>query len=141
MVNYSIDSDHRAEKNYKIVLLSNLHIGQFIGVRHLLRIVEAINKSKSNLIVIASDIFNGCSVKECEKFDEVSMLLHRLQSKDGTIAVSRNHDLLPNDVSFRNFFMQVGITLLDDQYEEYGNLVVIGRKDIIRKKENRLPLS
>ena len=141
-VQYSMDSDHSTGKKYRIVLLSDLHIGGLIGVRHLSRIVKATNACQPDLIVIAGDIFNGRSVAECTEYDEAAILLRRLQSKDGVIAVPGNHDSLPNDVPFQHFLKQAHITLLDDQCAEYRDLMIVGRKDIVRQDESgRLSLS
>ena len=116
--------------SYRMVLLSDIHLGSCIGAGYISRMVESVNALQPDMIVIAGDTFNGRSTKECTNIEAVEALLHQLKAKDGVIAVTGNHDPNPSDESFLTFLERAGITLLSDQTMELGHFSIVGRNDV-----------
>lgn len=79
----------QAFDNYKIVQISDLHIGTYgQNPSFPSRVVETVNALKPDLIVFTGDLIN-ISPDEVAPHAEV---LARLQAKDGVLAILGNHD-------------------------------------------------
>ncbi|MCI5773151.1 MAG: metallophosphoesterase [Erysipelotrichaceae bacterium] len=114
--------------NYRIALLSDLHLGQFVKVEHLYKLVDMINANHVDLVVIAGDIFNDGFVEECDDLADVCAAFRKIKANDGIVAVGGNHDPNSDEISFRNFLSQAGITLLSDDSVMIKQMRFIGRK-------------
>jgi len=75
--------------NYKIINLSDIHLGQWITPNHLEGIVDLVNLQKPDMITITGD-FVSYLIDEVEKPLERS--LKRLKPVDASVAVLGNHD-------------------------------------------------
>lgn len=53
---YSIHIKHMKQEK-KLVLLSDIHLGTFVNIEQLKRIIEKVNQLHADIIVIAGDIF------------------------------------------------------------------------------------
>ncbi len=74
---------------YRIVQLSDFHIGTYSGSPHTVeRIVDEVNGLNPDLIVFTGDLVNSTS----EELIPFSDVLGRLKAKDGIISVLGNHD-------------------------------------------------
>ncbi len=80
------------EHTYRMVLLSDLHIGVFVGAGYIRKVVDRVNSLSPDMIVITGDLFDNGYAEECGKLDDVSFLLRYIQAKDGVYAVLGNHD-------------------------------------------------
>jgi len=77
---------------YRIVQLSDFHIGSWVGHDQTIRtIVEQVNAMNPDLIVFTGDLVNHRAL-ELEGFQEI---LSRLKAKDGVYSVLGNHDYGP----------------------------------------------
>ena len=77
---------------YRIVQLSDLHIGSWVGQEQTIRtLVEQVNALNPDLIVFTGDLVNHRAV-ELDGFEEV---LGGLKAKDGVYSVLGNHDYGP----------------------------------------------
>ncbi len=75
--------------NYKIVQLTDLHLGTYKGCPDMVRrMVDSVNAQKPNLIVVTGDMVNFSS-KEVEPYLSI---LKSLKATDGIVAVTGNHD-------------------------------------------------
>lgn len=76
-------------RNYRIVHLSDLHIGTYASAPHMVdRIVEQVNAQQPDLIVFTGDIVN-LSSNELPCF--LPALSH-MQARDGIVSILGNHD-------------------------------------------------
>lgn len=79
----------KAFDNYKIVQISDLHLGSFGHSSSFpSRVVEAVNALEPDLIVFTGDLINLSP----EEVAPHSSSLARLQAKDGVLAILGNHD-------------------------------------------------
>lgn len=76
-------------EDYKIVQLSDLHIGTYdLAPNTVNRIVDKVNSLEPDLIVFTGDIVNS-SPEELDKYMDV---LNRLKATDGVFSILGNHD-------------------------------------------------
>ena len=88
IIDIYIDKWPKEMDNYKIVHISDLHLGSFEDVSKLEEVVEMINEEKPNLIVFTGDLVNNL-YHEALPFVNT---LNKLRSKDGIFSVLGNHD-------------------------------------------------
>jgi len=89
--NVEIKSDKIPEvfENFKIVHITDFHLGGFIGnEKEVDKIVELINKQNPDLIVFTGDFVNNVS----EEADNFIKPLSRLKAKMGIYSILGNHD-------------------------------------------------
>ena len=82
-VSYTIPCGARLDNSCRIVLLSDLHIGLFVGTRHIAKMVDEVNGLHPELVVIAGDIFNNGSVGECWELESICGSLQNLRTTQG----------------------------------------------------------
>ncbi len=132
-----------AAKTYRMVLLSDLHIGAFIGAGYIQTIVNRVNRLSPDMVVIAGDIFNNGYAEECKNLDTVSALLRTLRTKDGVYAVLGNHDPAFADERMQRFLKEANIRLLYNETRPFPLFDLAGRNDLLHCRqyaEARTPL-
>lgn len=127
---------------YRIVLLSDIHLGIYNKAGHLERIVDVVNTFKPDLVVIAGDLFDGCGAGTYFDQEAAAVRFRRIQSKDGVVFSSGNHDPATTDAAFRSFLQKANVTLLHDSGQILGQPVIFGRNDAtsVREPDRRRPL-
>src|SRR5690606_13621206 len=78
------DKIPKAFSGYKIVQLSDIHIGHMVGLRLLKKITSRVNKLNPDLIVMTGDIIDG----DPELYGDLSIGLESLRAKDGILYVT-----------------------------------------------------
>ncbi|WP_274941845.1 metallophosphoesterase [Chordicoccus furentiruminis] len=114
-------------ETYRVVQLSDLHIGSIIGKRYLSRVMERVNALRPDLIVITGDLINHGGMNECGDADGAARILAGMRARDGVYAVTGNHDPDPSDPAFGRFFSEAGIRLLRNQSAVLPHCVLLGR--------------
>lgn len=123
---------------YRIVQLSDLHIGAVIGRRRIASVVRQVSALSPDLVVITGDLFNRRSCRECRDLHLVEKELSSLPCP--VVCVTGNHDLSGADPDFASFLSRFGIVLLDETEETFGPVRVLGRAGCREETENRRPL-
>ena len=118
-------------KDYRIALISDIHLGVFVGTNHIRKMVEKINRLNPDIVVIAGDIFNGDNalLEDSSRLKEISKEFSRLKTKEGVYAVAGNHDPKTNNKPFKYFIKDAGIKLLNNSVEVLSKINLIGRAD------------
>lgn len=98
-------------KNFKIVQISDIHIGQIMRKDTLEEIVEQVNSLNPDLIAITGDLADG-SVGFL--FDEVTPL-NKLKAKKGVFFVTGNHEYYSGVKQWVNAIKKLGITVLENR--------------------------
>ena len=124
----------------RVVLLSDLHVGLFIGSRYLDRVVRRVNQLHPDLVLIAGDLFDGY-LPEDDTLHAVSQALRRLNAPMGTYAVTGNHDPDVSDGRFQHFLQAAGIRLLDNAACVLEGVTLVGRAGIVDTPQRRKPLA
>lgn len=85
---YSPEIPHKFD-NYRIVQVSDLHLGTLHGRASVVRnIVDSINSLNADLVVFTGDLVNY----HAEEAEEFLPLLKKIRGKDGVISIMGNHD-------------------------------------------------
>lgn len=121
-------------ENFRIVQISDSHIGSLIDGDKFKKYMEDINKTNPDIVVVTGDyIDDGTSysdmVKACEG-------LGLLKTKYGVYFVYGNHDMpyyenkLDSYVHLEEELKKNNVTILEDQGKDIvGNIYLYGRKD------------
>ena len=102
-----------AEKELKVVMISDLHLGHINGRRHLSRWVEAINELKPDLVLLVGDVFDDNPAPVARK--RLGELLQQLQPPLGKYAVAGNHDIMADFDRASAYLQENGIEMLVDR--------------------------
>jgi len=130
-VNYSITLEGNGSP-VRIALVSDLHIGASIGKPRIEKIVDTINRTESDMVCIAGDIFDG-NLDVVQDLPGIVFQLKRIDAPLGAYAVLGNHDVdraRGNTERIEEFLKAAGVTLLQDEARTVReNLHIAGRKD------------
>ena len=122
-------------RNYRIVMMSDLHLGYHHRREEFARWVDLINAEQPDLILIAGDI-SDISVRPL-LLDRMAEEFHRLNAP--VYACLGNHEYYSQEARARAFIRDAGIHLLVDSCAVIGrDLCIIGRDD--RTNPARQPL-
>ena len=124
----------------KIVLLSDLHVGLFVGSRYLDRVVRRVNGLDPDLVLIAGDLLDGYLPEEAQ-LQAAARALRRLRAPLGVYAVTGNHDPDISDKRFQNFLQAAGIHMLYNEPCPLDGLTLVGRAGIVDMPRRRAPLA
>lgn len=120
-----LTTSKKLDKELKIVLLSDLHLGYHNWRTEFSRWVDLINAEKPDLILIGGDIID-ISVRPLLE-ERVSEEFHRLNAP--VYACLGNHEYFSGEPQAQQFYKDAGITLLRDSIVTLGNLCIVGRDD------------
>lgn len=122
----------------KTIVLSDIHVGTFVDLNQLERIVQKVNSLHPKRIVIAGDLFDVEAFAYCDT-QAIAKILSKLEAKE-VYASLGNHDPDSNTQAIKDFYQETGIRLLIDEGIETEDALILGRDDITTNP-NRLPLS
>lgn len=111
-----------ALNNYKIVVLSDLHVGSFhIDENKVKRIIDDANNQHADLILLLGDYVaskKSLNIKCIVKPEVFESELARLRAKDGVFAVIGNHDWWYDKTDVINCLHAAKITVLENESYE-----------------------
>jgi hypothetical protein len=113
-------------KDYKIVMMSDLHIGYHNTRKELARWVDLVNAEQPDFILIAGDIIDGSMRPILE--ERMAEEFHRLKAP--VYACLGNHEYYSGHPEARQFYRDACIHLLIDSTAVIDStIVIIGRDD------------
>jgi predicted MPP superfamily phosphohydrolase len=115
-VRVAIDRLTKAKSGYRIVQISDVHVGPTIGKEFIETIVARINALKPDLIAITGDLVDG-SVAELE---EHVAPLGKLQAKDGVFFVTGNHEYYSGADEWIAHLGKLGVRVLRNEHVRVG---------------------
>ena len=116
----------KLSKDYRVVMVSDLHLGYHNTRKELSRWVDMINAEKPDFILIAGDLIDG-SIRPLNE-ERMAEEFHRLKAP--VYACLGNHEHFGGDANARQFYQDAGIHLLIDETAVIDSaIVVIGRDD------------
>ena len=123
-------------KEYRVVMLSDLHLGYHNPRKEFARWVDMINAEKPDFILIAGDIIDGSMRPLLE--ENMAEEFHRLSAP--VYACLGNHEYYAGEPAAQQFYRDAGIHLLIDEAAIIDSaIVVIGRDD--RTNMRRKPIA
>lgn len=127
---YKITLENGANE-YRLVMISDIHMGNFVRERHVSKMVGKINALSPDLVVIAGDLFdvdNGI-LNEPDELKKISKKLRKIKAKSGVYAVMGNHDPKVTNKTMLHFLKASHIKLLDNEVITLPQLNLVGRTD------------
>lgn len=100
----------KPNSHYKIVLLSDIHLGQVLGRSYAEKLVQQINAQKPDLVLIAGDLLDE-KIRYVEREDSLSPLKN-IKAKHGTYLAYGNHDYLDRPLIWQKMVEEQGIHAL-----------------------------
>lgn len=127
---YNIEIGQGQHKN-RITLVSDIHLGYFIGPKHIRKLVKKINSTSPDIVLIAGDIFDigNAFLKNKALLKETGRILSKIKASMGVYAVLGNHDPKVYDEELKKFFNIANIRLLNNELAEFKDFYVAGRTD------------
>ena len=95
---------------YKIVQISDLHVGPSIRKGYVERVRDIANKLNPDMVALTGDLLDGHPETIKGELQPLSEIL----SKDGTFFVTGNHEYYWNYPQWQNIFLQWGFTILEN---------------------------
>ncbi|MFC3802460.1 metallophosphoesterase [Cohnella sp. GCM10012308] len=126
---FDVAKDAKGRRRMDIVLVSDLHLGNIVGNRHLDRLLPRVERIKPDLILLAGDVLDD--VIEPFVRNRMSERLGRLSAPLGVYAVLGNHEYYGGHIEeYVGRMAALGIPVLrDERATPDGVLHVVGRKD------------
>ena len=116
----------KLSRDYRVVMVSDLHLGYHNTRKELSRWVDMINAEKPDFILIAGDLIDG-SIRPLKE-EHMEEEFHRLEAP--VYACLGNHEHFGGDANARQFYQDAGIHLLIDEAAVIDSaIVIIGRDD------------
>jgi predicted MPP superfamily phosphohydrolase len=130
--NYPVQVDKPVEgmEGLRIVVVSDLHLGNIVGKRHLRRLLARMNQLQPDLILLPGDVIDD-SIEPFVR-NQLADLLGLLKAKYGVYAVLGNHEYYGGHIEeYTRRMKEIGIPVLQDETVELvdGKIVLAGRKD------------
>ncbi len=120
----------RGLDGYRIVQLTDIHIGDTLGREFLARVVDAVNALKPDAIAVTGDAIEG-SVKKVR--DEVAPFAELL-ARDGKFYVTGNHEYYHGGSAWEAEMARLGFTVLHNAHHvvsrDGAQLVIAGVTDL-----------
>ncbi|MHC1718822.1 MAG: metallophosphoesterase [Acidaminococcaceae bacterium] len=128
VVRHEIITTKKITAPIRIVLVSDLHLGTFLGKEYCEKMVERINAETPDLILIAGDIVDDryAIVKRQTSMEPLA----KLKSKSGVAAVLGNHDYFDSRTDEEvGDLKNLGISVLINESKTFNEVYVVGLKD------------
>ena len=124
--------------HYRIIMLSDLHLGRILGRSYAETLVERVNAQQPDLIIIAGDILDERrNYLEQENSLEA---LAGLKARCGTYVAFGNHDYLDRPQLWQEQLEKANLHVLrDSEVIIDGKLKITGLNDWSRNRNNGLP--
>ena len=120
-----------------IVMMSDIHIGESIGKKHVQRFVELCNAEHPDLILIGGDVMDY-ELRRAEK-EYIADDFQRFNAPLGVYMILGNHEYRANRYAKIRWFEKTGgILLVDSVAMPDSTFYLIGRDDILNSKRASL---
>lgn len=127
--NIRIDKQAPERARLTVAVVSDVHLGNIVGRRHLERLIRHMDEMKPDLILLAGDVIDD----SIEPFirNRMGEVLGRLRAPLGVYAVLGNHEYYGGHIDkYMKQMNDIGIRVLTDETVLVGELLyVVGRKD------------
>jgi len=124
-----------ANTSYRIVFLTDIHLGQVLGRSYVERLVERINQQDADLVLISGDLLDE-KIRYLERENTLSSL-DKIKTKHGTFMAFGNHDYLDRPALWEKLIEEHNIKPLRNKTITVGNnLKITGINDWSREKSS-----
>jgi uncharacterized protein len=111
-VDVPIDALPPALDGYRIVQISDLHVGPTIGAAYVKRVVQISNALAPDLVALTGDLVDG----SVPRLRDAIAPLAQLASRDGVYVALGNHDYYSGAGAWVEHFERLGLTVLRNEH-------------------------
>ena len=123
---------------YKIVQITDLHMGSWLNQERLATAVDIINSENPDLVAITGDFVTLGRIEPYA--DDLIEGLSRIQARDGVVAVLGNHDHWSNTDLIRDMLNKANIKELPNEHitieRDSAKLIIAGLDDVWEEKDD-----
>ena len=123
----TIDTDKlpAGTERFRIVQISDVHLGLIVGKKRLARILEAVQAAQPDLLVSTGDLVDG----QPNELAELAQLLRRVPAAYGKYAVTGNHEFYAGIDHSLRFTADAGFTVLRGETADVAGILNIAGVD------------
>ncbi len=121
-VKISIQDMPQIWKNKKILLITDVHIGNFRDDSFIDNFVKKLNKEEADVIFIAGDLFDGTKLE----INKTAAALNRLQAKQQIYFVYGNHETFSHQADVDKIISMTKIKTLNNQLDTLDGVNILG---------------
>lgn len=116
------------KKNFRLLLISDVHLGSVGSEERLPQLIGQINLEKPDLVCIAGDLIDN-SFPAVRDPENAAKLFQKIESRCGIYACLGNHDAGKSAAEMQDFMKKAGITVLQEEYAILQDVLLLGRLD------------
>ncbi|MFD8225445.1 metallophosphoesterase [Streptomyces massasporeus] len=125
----------RAAHGYRIAVVSDVHLGPFLGRGFAQKVVDTINATQPDLIAVVGDLVDG-SVKD---LGPAAAPLAQLRARHGSYFVTGNHEYFSGAGQWVEEVRRLGINPLENARREMPYFDLAGVNDVAGEDEGQGP--
>ncbi|MFJ7626287.1 metallophosphoesterase [Streptomyces sp. NPDC097595] len=125
----------RSAHGFRIAVVSDIHLGPILGRSHTQRVVDAVNRTRPDLIAVVGDLVDG-SVADLGPAAEP---LAGLRARHGAFFVTGNHEYYSGAAQWVDHVRELGLHPLENARVETGGFDLAGVNDIAGESEGQGP--
>lgn len=118
-----------AFENYRIVQISDLHVGGTIRKPYVENVLNIVNQTDADLIALTGDFADGT----VEELKNDSAILAGMKSKDGIYFITGNHEYYHDVANWLPYYSELGFHVLSNSHDvitrDGAKMVIAGTTD------------
>ncbi|MRR05694.1 MAG: metallophosphoesterase [Deltaproteobacteria bacterium] len=108
-------------KSFRIVQISDVHLGLIVQEQRLQKIIREIEKAQPDVLVSSGDLLDG----QTDGLTALAVALGKVQPRFGKIAVAGNHEFYSGIDGFLQFMKRAGFSVLRGEMQDVAGLVTV----------------
>ena len=132
IITVSVNDLPEAWTEKKVLLISDLHIGNYRNERFVKKSVEKLNAQNADVIIIAGDLFDGAAFN----IEKVTDELKKLQAAEAIYFSYGNHEHYSDSSTVEQISKAAGFTVLNNRSVTHQGINISG----VRHEDMRKPL-
>ena len=108
-------------KSFRIVQISDVHLGLIVQGQRLQIIIREIEKAQPDILVSTGDLLDG----QTDGLTDLAVALEKVRPPFGKIAVTGNHEFYSGIDGFLQFMNRAGFSVLREEMQDVAGLVTV----------------
>lgn len=123
------------QKNLRLAVASDIHLGPTNGVSHIERIVRKINALNPDIILLPGDIVDGELDPVIRR--DLGSYIRKFESRYGVYGITGNHEYIGGMERARAYLREHGVHIIQDDLIEVAWVIITGRDDVSSSRFGR----